>query len=225
MNPDPRWSSVDTYFAQALLPPDTTLDAVLKANSAAGMPSHDVSPLQGQFLALLTLAIGARRVLEIGTLGGYSTIWLARSVVPGGRVVTLELDPSRAEIAQTNFARAGVADRIDVVVGLASESLTRLAKEKADPFDLIFIDADKPSNPEYLALALRLSRPGTLIIGDNVVRDGAVADAASTDPNVIGVRSFVELLASEPRVQATAIQTVGAKGYDGFALALVRDAG
>ena len=225
MNPDPRWSSVDAYFARTLLPTDPTLDAVLKANSVAGMPAHDVSPLQGQFLALLTLAVGAHRVLEIGTLGGYSTIWLARSVAPGGRVVTLEIDPSRAEVARTNFSRAGVAERIEIIVGRASESLSQLVKEKAEPFDLIFIDADKPSNPEYLTWALRLSRPGTLIIGDNVVRDGAVVDGVSADPNVIGVRSFVELLASEPRVQATAIQTVGVKGYDGFALALVRDAG
>lgn len=221
MNLDPRWSSVDAYFEQALLPPDATLDATLKANSVAGMPAIDVSPLQGQFLSLLTKAIGARRVLEIGTLGGYSTIWFARSIVPGGSVVTLELDPSRAEVAQSNFSRAGLSERIDIIVGRASESLAQLVKQNVDPFDLIFIDADKPSNPEYLAWALQLSRPGTLIICDNVVREGAVVDVASLDPNVIGVRSFFDLLAREPRVQATAIQTVGIKGYDGFALALV----
>ena len=225
MSADPRWSSVDAYFARALLPPDATLDAALRANSTAGMPAHDVSPLQGQFLALLGLAIGARRVLEIGTLGGYSTIWFARSVAPGGRVVTLEIDPARADVARTNFSLAGVAEKIEMIVGRASESLSQLVKDKAEPFDLIFIDADKPSNPEYLAWALRLSRPGTLIIGDNVVRDGAVADAVSADPNVIGVRSFVELLANEPRVRATAIQTVGPKGYDGFVLGLVCGAG
>jgi predicted O-methyltransferase YrrM len=221
MNADSRWSVVDAYFAGALLAPDATLDAVLEANAAAGLPPHDVSPLQGQFLALLTQAVGARRVLEIGTLGGYSTIWFARAVGQAGYVVTLEIDPVRAQVARTNFERAGVSGQIDVRVGRASELLVSLAAESTEAFDVVFIDADKPGNPEYLAKALQLSRPGTLIIVDNVVRDGAVADPASTDPNVVGVRSFIELLALEPRVRATVIQTVGVKGYDGFALGLV----
>ena len=220
-----RWSSVDAYFSQELIPVDSTLDAVLAANAEAGMPPHDVSPLQGRFLSLLVKAVGAKRVLEIGTLGGYSTVWFARSIAPDGKVVTLEIDTGRAEIARSNFLRAGVEARIEIMVGRASESLARLAEEKVDPFDVIFIDADKPNNPEYLEWALRLSRPGTLIIGDNVVREGAVADPGSRDPNVIGVRSFIRLLAEDPRIEATAIQTVGAKGYDGFALAFVRDAG
>lgn len=222
MHTDPRWAAVDAYFAGALLPPDPVLDAALQANAEAGLPAHDVSPLQGQLLALLTQAMGARHVLEIGTLGGYSTIWFARAVGPEGRVVTLELAADRAEVAAANLARAGVAERVSIRAGRAAHTLAALAAEGSGPFDLVFIDADKPSNAEYLAWALRLARPGTLIIGDNVVRDGAVADAASTDPNVVGVRSFVELLSREPRVRATAVQTVGAKGYDGFALALVQ---
>jgi predicted O-methyltransferase YrrM len=222
MNTDPRWTAVDAYFAEALLPPDPILDAALQANAAAGLPAHDVSPLQGQFLGLLTQAVGARQVLEIGTLGGYSTIWFARAVGPEGRVVTLELDADRARVAAANLARAGVAGRVSSRTGRATDTLAALAAEGSGPFDLVFIDADKPTNPEYLAWALRLARPGTLIIGDNVVRDGAVADAASTDANVVGVRSFIELLSNEPRVRATALQTVGAKGYDGFVLALVQ---
>jgi predicted O-methyltransferase YrrM len=222
MNTDPRWTAVDAYFAEALLPPDPILDAALQANAAAGLPAHDVSPLQGQFLGLLTQAVGARQVLEIGTLGGYSTIWFARAVGPEGRVVTLELDADRARVAAANLARAGVADRVSIRTGRAVDTLAALAAEGGGPFDVVFIDADKPTNPEYLAWALRLARPGTLIIGDNVVRDGAVADAASTDPNVMGVRSFIDLLSNEPRVRATAVQTVGAKGYDGFVLALVQ---
>jgi predicted O-methyltransferase YrrM len=222
MHTDPRWTAVDAYFAEALLPPDPILDDALQANAAAGLPAHDVSPLQGQFLALLTQAVGARQVLEIGTLGGYSTIWFARAVGPEGRVVTLELDADRARVAAANLARAGVAGRVSSRTGRATDTLAALAAEGSGPFDLVFIDADKPTNPEYLAWALRLARPGTLIIGDNVVRDGAVADAASTDANVVGVRSFIELLSNEPRVRATALQTVGAKGYDGFVLALVQ---
>jgi len=222
MSTDRRWSAVDAYFSGALLAPDAALEAALANNSAAGMPAHDVSPLQGQFLALLTRAVGARRVLEIGTLGGYSTIGFARSVGPEGRVITLEIDPHRAAVARSNLRRAGVADRVEILIGAAAQSLAALAKQATEPFDVIFIDADKPGNPAYLEWALRLSRPGTLIIADNVVRDGAVADAGSKDPNVVGIRSFIELLAREPRVQATALQTVGVKGYDGFAIALVR---
>jgi predicted O-methyltransferase YrrM len=216
-----RWSAVDAFFADRLAPPDPTLDAVLAANAAAGLPPHDVSPLQGRFLELLARMIGARRVLEIGTLGGYSTIWLARALPADGRIVTLEADPHHAAVARANFARAGLAERIELHEGPALESLAALARARADSFDLVFIDADKPSNPAYLAHALALTRPGSVIVGDNVVRDGAVVDPGSADPRVEGVRRFTDLIAAEPRLLATALQTVGAKGWDGFALALV----
>jgi predicted O-methyltransferase YrrM len=215
------WTEVDRFITEALLPPDADLDAVLEANAAAGLPAIDVSPPQAKLLHLLARATGARAVLEIGTLGGYSTIWLARALSPGGRVTTLEIDPLHAAVARSNFRNAGVADLIDLHVGPALDTLPKLAAEGAGPFDLIFIDADKPNNAEYLAWALRLSRAGTLIVGDNVVRRGDVVDPASTDPNVVGTRAFYQVLAAEPRVTATAIQTVGTKGYDGFALALV----
>ena len=221
-----RWARVDDYFAGTLLPADPVLQDSLAANAQAGMPAHDVSPLQGQFLSVLLQGMGAKRVLEIGTLGGYSTIWMARALPAGGQVFTLEIDPARAEVARKNFARAAVQDRITLLEGPAAETMRQLAERReagdGEAFDFIFIDADKPSNPVYLALALRLSRPGTVIIGDNVVRDGAVADEHSTDANVQGVRSFLSMLAAEPRVQATALQTVGCKGYDGFAMAVVR---
>jgi len=208
---------VDAWFAERLIGPDEDLGAILAANAAAGLPAIDVSPLQGKFLHLIARAIGAKRVLEIGTLGGYSTIWLARAVGEDGQVVTLELQPRNADVARANFARAGVGGRIDVRVGAALDLLPGVA----GPFDLIFIDADKANQDAYLAWALRLSRPGAVIIGDNVVRDGEVANPATSDPNVQGVRRFIDLLASEPRLSATAIQTVGAKGWDGFAIAVV----
>ncbi len=216
-----RWSAVDAFFVDRLTPPDPVLDAVLAANAAAGLPPHDVSPLQGRLLELLARMIGARRVLEIGTLGGYSTIWLARALPEAGRIVTLEADPRHAAVARANFARAGLADRIELHEGPAIESLTALARARADSFDFVFIDADKPSNPAYLAHALALTRPGSVIVGDNVVRDGAIVDAGSADPRVQGVRRFADLIAAEPRLLATALQTVGAKGWDGFVLALV----
>ncbi|MFO0872482.1 MAG: O-methyltransferase [Phycisphaerales bacterium] len=215
---------MDGYFAAHFAPQDDALAAALAANAAAGLPPHDVSPLQGRLLQVLATAVHARSVLEVGTLGGYSTIWLARALPPGGRVVTLEANPAHAAVAVANLERAGVAKSVELVVGRAAETLPRLAAEGRGPFDLIFIDADKPSNPEYLGWALRLSRPGTLIVGDNVVRGGAVADATSADPNVLGVRRFTELLAAEPRLLASAVQTVGCKGYDGFAIAVVRPA-
>lgn len=218
-----QWSAVDAFFADRLAPPDATLEAVLAANAAAGLPPHDVSPLQGRFLEILVRLTRARRVLEIGTLGGYSTIWMARALPAGGRIVTLESDPRHAAVARGNFARAGVADRVALREGPAVESLSALARAHEEPFDLVFIDADKPSNPEYLAAALTLTRAGSVILGDNVVRDGAVADARSSDPRVHGVRRFADLLAAEPRLVATALQTVGTKGWDGFALALVVD--
>ena len=215
------WTIVDTYFEAAFAPSDQRLQAALVANTEAGLPAHDVSPLQGKFLELLVRISGAKRVLEIGTLGGYSTIWLALAVGPDGKVTTLEANPAHAAVARENLQRAGLAARVDVIDGKAIDSLPLLQRQGAGPFDFIFIDADKPSNPEYLAWALRLSRPGTVIIGDNVVREGKVVDPDSQDANVRGVRSFVEMIASEPRLSATAIQTVGAKGYDGFVMAVV----
>jgi predicted O-methyltransferase YrrM len=216
-----QWTAVDRYFADLLLPADPMLEAALAASDAAGLPPHNVSPSQGKLLMLLARLQGARRILEIGTLGGYSTIWLARALPAGGRLITLEADATHVEVARANIARAGLADLVELRLGLALETLPRLAAEGRAPFDLIFIDADKPNNPDYLAWTLRLARRGSLIIADNVVRNGAVIDAASDDPNVQGVRRFNARLAAEPRVSATAIQTVGSKGYDGFALALV----
>lgn len=215
------WNAVDAYFVDRLLPPDPVLDAVMAANAAAGLPAIDVSPAQGKLLYLLARMSGARRILEIGTLGGYSTIWLARAVPTGGLVVTLEAMPNHAEVARANFVRAGLADRIDLRLGKALDSLPVIAAEAGDPFDLVFLDADKQNNPDYLAWALKLARPGTVIIADNVVREGEIIDAASTDGSIKGVRRFFDMLAEEPRLTATAIQTVGGKGWDGFAFAIV----
>ncbi|CAN5175982.1 O-methyltransferase [soil metagenome] len=215
------WSAVDAYFSDAFAPGDSALDNALAANASAGLPAHDVSVLQGKFLDLLVRISGARRILEIGTLGGYSTIWFARAVGDGGTVVTLEANAHHADIAASNLTAAGVRDRVELHIGPALDTLPRLAEEEADGFDLIFIDADKPNNPGYLAWALRLSRIGTVIVADNVVREGKVIDALSDDPNVQGVRAFTALMAAETRLSATALQTVGSKGYDGFALALV----
>jgi len=216
-----QWTRVDRYFDDLLVSPDPALDAAWHASAAAGLPPHNVSPTQGKLLALLARVQGARAILEIGTLGGYSAIWLARALPAGGHLVTLEADPRHAEVARANIAHAGVSDLVELRVGRALETLPHLAAEGRGPFDLVFIDADKPSNPEYFAWALTLTRRGSLIIADNVVRDGAVADAESTDSNVRGVRRFMDALAAEPRVSATAIQTVGSKGYDGFTLAVV----
>ena len=214
---DERWRAVDDFITGMLVGPDPALGAALAANRAAGLPPIDVSPPQGKLLHLLARAIGARRVLEIGTLGGYSTIWLGRALGPEGRVVTLEREPRHAAVAADNLARAGLAEQVDIVVGPALETLPDLD----GPFDLVFVDADKPSNAAYLAQALRLSRPGALIVVDNVVRDGRVADPTDDDPAVVGSRRLTEALAAEPRLSATELQTVGSKGYDGFALALV----
>ena len=211
------WRDVDGYFAGLLLGEDEALDAAVDAAAESGLPAHEVSPLQGQLLHLLARAVGARRVLEIGTLGGYSTIWLARAVPDGGRVTTIEREPRFAEVARRSVERAGLGDRVEVLVGDAREVLEGLR----EAFDLVFIDADKRSNPDYLEHALRLSRPGTLIVADNVVRGGAVADPGTEDPDALGVRTFTERLAEEPRVLATAVQTVGRKGHDGFVVALV----
>jgi predicted O-methyltransferase YrrM len=215
----PRWREVDDYYTHQLVHPDQALDAALTASDAGGLPNISVSPPQGKFLMLLARLHRATRILEIGTLGGYSTIWLARGLAPGGKVVTLELDPHHAEVARANLVRAGVADRVEIVVGRAQETLARLAGTA--PFDLVFIDADKTGYVEYLDWAVRLGRPGTVIVADNVVRDGAIVDAASTDANVQGIRRFNDALAARRDVDATAIQTVGSKGYDGFVLAVV----
>jgi predicted O-methyltransferase YrrM len=215
------WTKVDRYFGDLLAPSDDKLDAALKANHAAGLPEIDVTSLQGKFLDFLVRISGARRVLEIGTLGGYSTIWLARALPEGGCVVTLELDPHHADVARENLRNAGVLDRVDLRLGRAVESLATLVAEPVQPFDLIFIDADKAGYPDYLQWALKLSRPGTAIVADNVVRQGKVIDAESQDANVQGVRRFTELVAAQPRLSATALQTVGVKGYDGFVLAVV----
>jgi predicted O-methyltransferase YrrM len=214
---EPLWRDVDGYFASLLAAEDDALRAADEAAAASGLPRHEVSPLQGKLLHVLARAVQAQAILEVGTLAGYSTIWLARALTEGGRVVTIERDPRAADVARSNLDRAGVGERVEVVVGDAREAL----KDVEGPFDLVFIDADKRSNPDYLDHALRLSRPGTLIVADNVVRGGAVADAATQDPDALGVRAFAERLAHEPRVTATAVQTVGAKGHDGFVVALV----
>jgi len=215
------WTQVDRYAAASLLAADPALDAVLAHNRASGLPAIDVSPLQGKFLNLVARMCRARHVLEIGTLGGYSTIWMARALQVDGRIVTLELDESHAAAARRNFVTAGVADRVDLRVGQALSSLAKLDADRAGPFDLIFIDADKPNNERYLAWALRLSRPGTVIICDNVIRDGEVIEAGSRDEGVQGARAVFSFFGNHPQLEATAIQTVGDKGYDGFAMAIV----
>ncbi len=215
--PQELWVDVDRYITDNLVPSDPALDAALESSSAAGLPRIQVSPAQGKFLHLLARAMGARRILEIGTLGGYSTIWLARALPPDGRLTTLEISPRHAEVAQANIAGAGLADIAELRLGRALDTLPEIA----GPFDFIFIDADKPSNADYFTWALKLSRRGSLIIVDNVIRDGAVIDAGSADPDVQGVRRLNDLLAGERRVSATTIQTVGSKGYDGFTMALV----
>jgi predicted O-methyltransferase YrrM len=218
-----QWTAVDQYADGLLLPPDPVLDAARQAAADAGLPPISVSPAQGQLLHLLARGAGARRILEIGTLGGYSTIWLARALPPGGRLISLEAEARHAEVARANLARAGLAGVAEVRVGRAQDTLPRLHAAGEGPFDLIFIDADKPGYPGYLDWSVRLSRPGTMIVADNVVRDGAVADPGRRDADVLGVRRFIERLAAEPRVSGTVVQTVGRKGYDGFALAIVRD--
>jgi predicted O-methyltransferase YrrM len=213
-----RWAEVDAYLAERLAPGEAALTAALEAGAAAGLPAADVSPVQGALLELLARLCGARAILEIGTLAGYSTIWLARALPPDGRLVTLEADPRHAAVARENLARAGVSELVEVVEGPALETLPGVA----GPFDLVFIDADKERTADYLVLALERSRPGTLIVADNVVRGGALADPHSTDPRVRGMQRLVEAVAAEPRLLATGFQTVGAKGWDGMVLALVR---
>ena len=216
-----RWAAVDRYFSEQLSLSDAALDAAIAANKAAELPAIDVAANQGKLLQLLAKLAGARRILEIGTLGGYSTIWLARALPSDGRLITLEFNPKHAEIARANIECAGLTQTVEIRVGAALDALPKLHNESSEPFDLIFIDADKPNNSEYVRWALKLSRPGSLIIIDNVVRDGAVIDAGSADKDVRGARQLFELLANEPRLSCTAIQTVGVKGYDGFAFAVV----
>jgi predicted O-methyltransferase YrrM len=215
------WTSVDDYITQLFVQSDLIMQETLAASEAAGLPSISVAPNEGKLLMLLAQLCGARNILEIGTLGGYSTIWLARGMASEGSLITLEANPKHAEVARLNIARAGFTNRVEVRVGPARDTLPQLATEGRSPFDLIFIDADKEGYPEYLAWALKLARPGALIIADNVIRDGKILDPADTDPRVQGARRFNQLLAEEPRVKATVIQTVGGKGHDGMAIAIV----
>jgi predicted O-methyltransferase YrrM len=215
------WTAVDDYIADLLIPADPALEAALAASREAGLPPIAVAPNQGKLLHLIARLQGARNILEIGALGGYSAIWMARALPAGGRLITLESDPKHAEVTRANILRAGLSDVVELRLGRALDTLPQLIAEGAGPFDLIFIDADKQNIPAYFTLSLKLCRRGSLIIVDNVVRKGAVIDADSLDPDIRGVRQFNKLLAAEPRVSATAIQTVGVKGHDGFAFALV----
>ncbi|AOJ07361.1 O-methyltransferase [Burkholderia mayonis] len=216
-----QWNAVDDFFCRQLAPSDPALDAALASSKAAGLPAINVTANQGKFLNLLATIRGARRILELGTLGGYSTIWLARALPPGGALLTLEANPDHAALARKNIARAGLADVVSVVVGRAKDSLERLIAERTEPFDLIFLDADKESYPDYLPLTVELARAGTVIVADNVVRQGRVADRRNDDPDAIGVREYFRLIAADPRLTTTALQTVGSKGWDGFALTVV----
>lgn len=221
---DAIWDAVDRYLAATVVGSDAVLDEALRLSKAAGLPQIAVSPAQGKLLQIIALVTGARRILEIGTLGGYSTIWLGRALPPGGTLVTIEVEPAHAEVARANLERAGLTEVVHLRLGPALQVLPQLEAEQADPFDMVFIDADKPSNPEYLSWALRLTRPGSTIIVDNVVRDGSVLDESGTDAAVIGTRTMIRQMGSDPRLSATAIQTVGVKGYDGLAIAMVRGA-
>jgi predicted O-methyltransferase YrrM len=216
-----QWSAVERYFNDLLVSSDAALEAALQASQTAGLPPHNVTLNQGKLLQLLAQIQGARTILEIGTLGGYSTSWLARALPSDGRLISLEANPQHAEIARANIKRAGLEQVVDIRIGQASDTLAQLDADRAGPFDLIFIDADKPSYPDYLKWSLKLSRNGSVIIGDNVVRDGLVIDPESADARVQGVRRFCDLIASEPRLSATVLQTVGSKGYDGFLVARV----
>ena len=219
-NPDvPKWSAVDAYFASLFAPSDEALDKALVANANAGMPTHDVSAVQGRLLALLVKLTSAKNVLEIGTLGGYSTIWMARALPSEGRITTIERNPDYAVVALENLRIAGVGEKVDLRIGRAIDVLPSLQ----GPFDLIFIDADKPNNPAYLEWALKLTRPGSVIVGDNVVRGGGVIDRESQDPSVIGVRRFMEIISTNDRLDSTALQTVGEKGWDGLSISIVKE--
>ena len=216
-----KWDELERYTSGLLAKNDPHLNAALDASQKAGLPAIQVSPVEGRLLSILAHSVGAKRILEIGTLGGYSTIWMARALANGGRLISLEFDPKHAEVARGNIERAGLSDRIEIRLGPAIESLPRLAKESVGPFDLTFIDADKQSTWEYFDWAVKLSRPGSLIVVDNVIRHGELANAASNNSDVQGMRRFCENLAKDTRVSGTVIQTVGSKGYDGFAIAVV----
>ncbi len=218
---DPNWDAIDAYIAENFLDDDPALEAALAASEAAGLPPIQVAPLQGKLLMMLAAAMGARRILEIGTLGGYSTIWLARGLAEGGKLITLDMNPDYAAVARSNIANAGLADRVELRVGKALDTLPKLHAEGAGPFDLIFIDADKPSTADYFDWAVSLSRKGSLIVVDNVVREGAILAAQSENKHVKGLRGFYARAAADPRVIATAFQTVGNKGHDGLAIMLV----
>ncbi|HEY1222572.1 MAG TPA: O-methyltransferase [Acidimicrobiales bacterium] len=217
-----QWTEVDNYVVGLLTPSDAVLDAALVDSDAAGLPPINVAPNQGKFLEILAASHRARRILEIGTLGGYSTIWLARALPDDGCLVSLELEPGHAEVARKNIERAGFANLVEVRVGPAVQTLQSLVDSKVEPFDLVFIDADKEGYPQYLQFSLALSRQGTLIVADNVVRDGEVMNPSSTDERVQGVRAFLALAASDARLEGTVVQTVGSKGYDGFGIFLVK---
>jgi predicted O-methyltransferase YrrM len=215
------YEGVDAFIADHFVEDDPALHAALEESAKAGLPPIQVAPHQGKLLMLLAQAIGARRILEVGTLGGYSAIWLARALPEGGRLVTLEADPTFAEVASSNIARAGLADRVEIEIGRAQDTLPALIEEGVEPFDVIFIDADKPSTPDYFLWAVKLARRGALIVVDNVVREGRVLDAQSDSPHIQGLRRFYALSATDPRVSGTALQTVGSKGHDGLAILLV----
>ena len=215
-----QWTAVDRYITDQLVPSDAALDAALSSSAANGLPAINVAPNQGKLLHVLARAVGARRILEVGTLGGYSTIWLARAVAPGGKVITLEYDPRHADVARANIERAGLAQIVDIRLGKAIDTLPKIAAEGGEPFDVVFIDADKPGNADYFAWAMKMTRAGSLIIIDNVVRNGAVL-GPDGDANAQGARRAYEAMANEPRVSATAVQTVGSKGYDGFMIGVV----
>jgi predicted O-methyltransferase YrrM len=217
-----QWTEVDQYLTGLFAPPDPVLEQTLEAADAAGMPSINVSPLQGRLLYMLARTVRAQRILEIGTLAAYSTIWLARGLEPGGRLVTLEINPEHAKVARANLTRAGLSESVEVRLGNALDSLTELAASGGTRFDLVFIDADKPGTPDYVSWAIQLSRPGGLIIVDNIIRSGRVSDPATTDENARGMQVALELLERDPRVAAVALQTVGSKGWDGFAIAVVQ---
>jgi len=223
MKNNEKWFDVDQYFTSKLHASDPNMDAVLKANAEANLPAIDVSPNQGKFLYLIAKLKGAKNILEIGTLGGYSSIWLARALPEDGRLVTLEYSQEHAKVAEENIKNAGLENKIEVMVGPALDTLPTLKEKGFTSFDLIFIDADKPNNPNYLKWALELSKPGTVIIGDNVVRNGHVIEEDNEDINVKGIRQFIDLLSEESRIESTAIQTVGSKGYDGFVMGIVKD--
>jgi predicted O-methyltransferase YrrM len=221
MTQEENWEKVDDYLSRRLAPSDDMLDLALRSAAEAGLPAINVSPSQGKLLGLLVRMCGAKRILEVGTLAGYSTIWMARALPPGGRLVTLELDPRHAQIARQNIESAGLGDSVEILVGEAVGALDGLIDSGTEPFDFIFLDADKENNAAYLERSLALSHPGTVIVGDNVVRRGRVADSSDSEKDVLGVRAFLDLMSKHPRLDSTAIQTVGCKGWDGFSLSVV----